>query len=259
MYRKCLRDGVVQPKIGTKGVLLARRDNSKFVRDVYERVISMIADEKPKEHVLSYVADQVILTCAGGRPVDDFVITKSVGNYGDVTPETQLDDKGQLTGKALIGEYTAPLLPFDKESPEYVEALTKKNVSSAREYYLSCLPPPVQLADRMKRRGVWVDTGTRLEYVVTDPENHTSKQSEKIEDVEYMKHHNSVIKIDYFYYIKALANPLDQVLSVAFKDVTDFVLKLYIYIYKHRNKVMSQIKEHSSAMVVFREATTAPV
>ena len=30
MYRKCLRDGVVETKIGKKGVLLARRDNSKF-------------------------------------------------------------------------------------------------------------------------------------------------------------------------------------------------------------------------------------
>ena len=33
MYRKCLRDGVIDQKIGKKGVLLARRDNSKFVRE----------------------------------------------------------------------------------------------------------------------------------------------------------------------------------------------------------------------------------
>ena len=43
MYRKCLRDGVTDNKIGKKGVLLARRDNSKFVRDVYEAVVSQIA------------------------------------------------------------------------------------------------------------------------------------------------------------------------------------------------------------------------
>ena len=43
MYRKCLRDGIVDKKIGKKGVLLARRDNSKFVRDIYEEVVNMVA------------------------------------------------------------------------------------------------------------------------------------------------------------------------------------------------------------------------
>ena len=51
MYRKCLRDGVIDQKIGKKGVLLARRDNSKFVRDVYEGVIGMIADNKSMDDI----------------------------------------------------------------------------------------------------------------------------------------------------------------------------------------------------------------
>ena len=61
-----------------------------------------------------------------------------------------------------------------------------------------------------------VEPGTRLEYVVTNPVNHTAKQYEKIESSDYYLKHCDVIKLDYYYYLKALANPLDQVLDVNF-------------------------------------------
>ena len=79
MYRKCLRDGVVDQKIGKKGVLLARRDNSKFVRDVYEGVIGMIADNNSMDDILFYVTNQINMMCSGCKDYRDFVITKSVG------------------------------------------------------------------------------------------------------------------------------------------------------------------------------------
>ena len=36
MYKACGRDGIVNQKIGKKGVLLARRDNSLFIRNIYD-------------------------------------------------------------------------------------------------------------------------------------------------------------------------------------------------------------------------------
>ena len=45
MYKECGKDGVVHNKIGRKGVLLARRDNSVFVRNIYEKVIGKIFDK----------------------------------------------------------------------------------------------------------------------------------------------------------------------------------------------------------------------
>ena len=114
-----------------------------------------------------------------------------------------------------------------------------------------CLPAQVQLAERMRKRGQRVDTGTRLEYVVSDPENHTAKQYEKIESAEYLEKHKDVLKIDYLYYIKALANPLDQVLSVAFKDLKDFVLEQYNFRYKSRLKTMNELKDLFSVKIKF--------
>lgn len=248
MYRKCLRDGVVDEKIGRKGVLLARRDNSKFIRDVYEGVISRIADNMSKGDILCYVVDQINEMCSSHKPITDFVVTKAVGDSGGLLPEEFVDEKGSR--KAKVGDYTVPLLPRDKEARE--SEFRKKGVDNPDDFYMSCLPAQVQLAERMRKRGVRVDNGTRLEYVVADPDHHTAKQYEKVESLDYITKHSDVLKIDYMYYIKALANPLDQVLSVAFKDVKDFVLNQYNYRYKYRGAVIKELKDTFSTPLHFK-------
>uniref|UniRef100_A0A6C0LVE1 DNA-directed DNA polymerase n=1 Tax=viral metagenome TaxID=1070528 RepID=A0A6C0LVE1_9ZZZZ len=242
MYRKCLRDGVVDDKIGKKGVLLARRDNSKFVRDVYEGVISLIADNNTKECVIDYVLGEINQMCSNQKPISDFVVTKAVGDCGNLDPVEFYNEKG--VKKSKVGDYTVPCLPSrTKYQVEWQAELDKKGAVSAKEFYLLCLPAQVQLAERMRRRGQRVDNGTRLEYVISNPECHTAKQYEKVECVDYLRNHIDVLSIDYLYYIKALANPLDQVLTVAFEGVNDFVLDQYIFRYKYRSKVLHEIRD----------------
>ena len=121
--------------------------------------------------------------------------------------------------------------------------LKQKGAENEEEYYLLSLPAQVQLAERMQRRGQRVDAGSRLEYLITDPERHTAKQYEKVECAEYYAKHKYAIKIDYFYYLKALANPLDQVLSVAFPGVVEFVLNQYKFRYKVRRNLLNELTE----------------
>ena len=62
MYRKVVKKEdklVYSDNIGKKGVLLARRDNSKFVRDVYEGVINRIADDVARDDILYWVLQQI--------------------------------------------------------------------------------------------------------------------------------------------------------------------------------------------------------
>jgi DNA polymerase elongation subunit (family B) len=251
MYRKCLRDGVVDKKIGKKGVLLARRDNSKFVKDVYEGVIIKIADNVPKQEILNYVTDEITMMCSGGKPITDFIVTKAVGDSGGLEAKPFENEKGQM--KAKVGDYTTPLLPSARKEPQlYEDELKKKGATSAEEFYRLCLPAQVQLAERMRRRGQRVDNGTRLEYVIADPNRHTAKQYEKVESADYIMKHSDVLKLDYLYYIKALSNPLDQVLSVAFKDIKDFVLEQYNFRYKVRGKVLSELKTLFSPKLEFK-------
>ena len=213
MYRAInSRGGEIEDKIGKKGVLLARRDNSKFVRDVYEGVISQIADNIPRDDIIYWILGEIKDMFTGNKPYTDFIITKSVGNCNDCQAEVTINEKNER--KAKVGDYTTPLLSSNKE--ERIEQMKKKGANTVSEFYLLCLPAQVQLAERMRRRGQRVDPGSRLEYLITDPSNHKGKQYDKIEHADYYKKHSSIIKIDYFYYLKALANPLDQMLNVAF-------------------------------------------
>jgi DNA polymerase elongation subunit (family B) len=243
MYRKCLRDGVTDNKIGKKGVLLARRDNSKFVRDVYEDVVTKIADYKSRDEILYYVINELNVLCSGNKPYTDFVITKAVGDSGGLYAEEFENEKG--IRKAKVGDYTVPLLSSNKDERD--EQLSKKGADDSQEYYLLCLPAQVQLAERMRRRGQRVDPGTRLEYVVADPTNHTGKQYEKVESAEYLVKHSDLVKIDYLYYLKALVNPLDQVLDVAFGEDKKYkkgmVMDQYKFRWKIRAKLLEELKD----------------
>ena len=251
MYRKCLRDGVVEDKIGKKGVLLARRDNSKFVRDVYEVVVSKIAADAKCDKVLMFVLEELNKMCSSTKPNTDFVITKSVGDCGGLVAQPFLNEKG--VRKAKVGNYTVPLLSGTSEEME--TQMVKKGVKTPTDFYLACLPAQVQLAERMRRRGQRVDPGTRLEYVVSQPKRHTAKQYEKIESADYMAKHPSAIKIDFMYYLKALVNPLDQVLDVAFAKEkgfqTGFVERQYKFRWKIRNKVLQELKDLFRPKLVF--------
>ena len=57
MYRKWYREGIVDKEIGKKGVVLARRDNSMFIRNVYEKLIMMIFNNSSRQEILYYIID----------------------------------------------------------------------------------------------------------------------------------------------------------------------------------------------------------
>ena len=52
-------------------------------------------------------------------------------------------------------------------------------------------------------------------------------------DIDYIKKHGDIIKLDYMYYLKNLVVPLDQMCNVAFKNIVgfkaDFVRNQYLF------------------------------
>ena len=217
MYKACKRDGMVSDKIGRKGVVLARRDNCALVRNLYEEIIRMIFDRVERDEVLYTIIRRVNELCSNSLPTSDFVITKAVGSFNDLQAESAVDEKGVLHAK--VGDYKAPILSHDEE--ERANQLASRNARDDREYYLKCLPPPVQLAVRMQSRGERVDAGSRLEFVVTDEGGHGAKQGVKIEDSVYFERHKRYLNMDFLYYLKQLVNPIDQVLNTAYGNDTD--------------------------------------
>ena len=184
--------------------------------------------------------------CSGCKDYRDFVITKSVGDVGDLQAQAFIDEKG--VKKAKVGDYTVPILSTDKDVRE--QQLHKKGATSIKEYYSLCLPAQVQLAEKMRRRGQRVDAGSRLEYIVSDPYNHTAKQYEKVESADYLAKHSDLVKIDFLYYLKALVNPMDQVLDVAFQNEKRYKKGFTMRQYKFRWKVRSKL--HKELINLFR-------
>jgi ribonuclease HI len=245
MSLKCDKEGNVSKKIEKKGVLLSRRDNSNFVRSVYSDIIMKIFDRKNKEDILYDTIQHINKLCAYGFNYKDFIITKSVGALGDGTliPEPIAGKKG----KGQLGNYTVPILSKDPKEKE--KQLLQKEAINDKDFYTKCLPAQVQLAEKIRRRGGRVDVGSRLEFLVLTNENAKAKQYDKIESSDYYKEHSHSLKLDYMYYLKALANPLDQVLecTVGEKDFTFKIYKQQIL----KEKVLIQLKEKFRPKIFF--------
>lgn len=257
MYKKCLRDGVVDEKIGKKGVLLARRDNSMFIRNAYETLIMMVFNRKTREEILFYVIDTINKLCSHFYSYKEFIVTKSIGSHGGGQVVPFINEKGQKKGK--MGDYTVPLL--SNEETERKRQFKLKNCNNSKDYYTHCLPAVVQLAERMRQRGQRVDPGTRLEYVISEQGGHKAKQYVKVEDAIYFGQHSSVLKLDYMYYLKLMANPFDDVLKVLYNTndgsknafQKDFVLNQYKYRLNVRTKVLEELKNLLEPTVTFKK------
>ena len=246
MSLACERDGVLDTKISKKCVLLQRRDNCAFVRKVYGDVVMMIFNKEKRDDVLYYIITELNKLCSSTYPISDFVVTKSVGDIGDLEPHEGKDKNDKPCHK--VGDYKVKLLPTDKTKREYQFKLKKCNTE--QEYYLRCLPAQVQLAEKMRERGALVAAGSRLEYVITTNGGHNAKQYEKVEDSEYFSKHRRSLEIDYLYYLKQLSNPLDQILDIiytqddgsGYKLETGFMLNQYKYRLQVRGKMIAELK-----------------
>jgi DNA polymerase elongation subunit (family B) len=245
MYRSCQRDGIEGQCVGKKGVLLARRDTCQFIKNVYEKAVSLIFDGENYMCVLMTVIKLCIEMMSKQMQDKDFVVTKSVGSTDGMKLQKIIDEKGKPKG--MIGDYKVPLLPTLPE--ELDNQLKKKNATDEKDYYLKCLPAQVQLAEKMKKRGQRIDVGTRLEYVII--ESPFSKQYEKIESFSYYEKYKSVLTIDYVYYLKLMVLPIDQIFNSIFSNQKkDVFLTFYNHV-KNRKKMLSSINNLNKPVLLF--------
>ena len=232
MSLACGRDGTVGETIENKGVLLARRDTAKWVRDLYAKIIHMIFDRRSQEDVCWEIIQAFNKVCAGTYEQKEFIVTKSVGDIPDYKIRELPHDTKKLQKRLKELNFTDEIIDIFTRSAANEKLSSKDKILKRQamdQYTALQLPAQVQLAERMRRRGGRVDAGSRIEYLVTTTGGPKAKQSEKLEDPAYQAKFSHIIHIDYLYYIKNLINPLDQALEVAYglKKFTDSQ-------YKHR-------------------------
>jgi DNA polymerase elongation subunit (family B) len=249
MYKAALRDGTIKPDIGKRGVLLNRRDNSSCIRRIYEKIVQIVFEDSLQpspdrrsrfEQVATCFLEDVEAMFACAFPTEDFVITKSTGDYGG-TPQYFLNDKG--VHRALLGQYNVPFLTDAIKEIEEIDSIEKE-----REWYLEKLPAHIQLLEKIKRRGLIPNEGSRLEYLIIQTDDFKAKQAAKIETVAYYNKNKDVLKIDHLYYLQRLINPVDQLLFVIF-GVEDFTLKLHKQHFLKR-KIVAQINKLNAPIFI---------
>ena len=196
MWQDYTEEGVLLPKIGQKGVMSARRDNSGFARSLYKETTQHIFDGAGLENTLAHILARLDECCSGSIGFREFVISKSIRSKE---------------------EYAIRELSADPAKREKRLAHLQCDESG---YAGRALPAHVQLAERMRARGIRVDAGQRVEYLMTTTGGHNGLQCDKVEDPEYQQRFAAYVRIDYLYYIHAVISPLDQLLEIAFaKDL----------------------------------------
>lgn len=226
MYQSALRDGTIKPEIGKRGVVLNRRDNSTFIRNTYENMVKIIFEnyqslDMLKTKVISSLINDIDLMFNHKVKLEDFIITKSTGDYGNLQPQYFLNEKG--LHRAMLGQYNVPFLTDEiKEQEGIITPQQEVN------WYLDKLPAHIQLLEKIRRRGHMRNEGSRLEYVIIETDDLKAKQSAKIETVNYYKKNRDILHLDYLYYLQRLINPVDQILEVIF-GLKNFMKTQYNY------------------------------
>jgi DNA polymerase elongation subunit (family B) len=224
MYKEINEKGDVSSDLGKKGVLLTRRDNSKFVRDIYEKVILMIFEKYHIDDIYISIINDCTKCFTKCYIIDDFVITKAVNDES---------------------EYKVRELSVDEKKRN--KRLRDLNCTE-EEYENRALPAHVQLASKLRSRGIRIDVGQRIEYVITNLGGPKSKLFDKIEDPDYVIEHKNVINIDSMYYVKALIEPIDQVLNI-FNNI-DF-MKNHYKIREKQQKLFNELQSYFLPKLIF--------
>jgi len=193
-------------KTDKKGVVVKRRDNCETLRRVYNSLIKMIMTQQPKWIVYQMLSKEIGKMLSGVLPIEEFTITKSIKD-------------------TYKGIYTCE--KCGKKSK--VTTCTECKNEMTEELNFSVNLPHVCVAKKMRQRGKYVVSGTRVQYVFVKTENPKEPQYAKAEDPEYVIEKG--LDLDYRYYLeKQLVNPIDEVLEVRFgiKNVLGNLNKLLI-------------------------------
>ena len=151
-------------EVDKKGVVIKRRDNCAYLREIYSVLIDMVMDKKPKWMVYEYLCGKIKDLLNGEVDLMKLVVTKSI-----------------------------------------------------KDNYKTQNLPHVAVAKKMRERGKYVASGTRIQYVFTVTEHKNDPQYIKAEDPDHYLKNTDTLEIDYLYYFeKQLVNPIDEVLHVKF-------------------------------------------
>ena len=191
--------------VGTvkKGVVLARRDNSEYLRITYKKMTDGVLDEKDEGEVMGILYDRVNKLFTRQIPDTQLIIYTGVKNVMSYATKKEKKDGRNVIDVYYLDENGDPI---DDPVGPLDPRLVYKNY------------PQALLSLKMMRRGTDIPPNTRLEYLyIENPE--AEHQGEKAEDYTYYRENRDVDNLhpDFLHYIeKQLTNPITELLAVKY-------------------------------------------
>lgn len=204
--RECDEFGVVDPKIKSKGIVLSRRDNSKFLKQLYKSTIEHIFDGESIENVLGNIIDYINKLFSRSYSYKDFVITKGLTR----------DDYKVKPAHAL-------------------------------------------LAEKMRSRGITVQIGSKIGYIITTEggNKYNVRQKDKIEDEDYFAEWKEILRVDFLYiFEKQSIKPIDEVLEAvyeSFRTRNVSFMKEQFNIRKQKEQFVKKIADYGKPKLIFKD------
>jgi DNA polymerase elongation subunit (family B) len=203
---ECDEEGTVNPELKSKGIVLSRRDNSKFLKQLYQSTIEHIFNEKSLPEVLLNIVNYIDKLFARHYSYKDFVITKGL---------TRDDYKVK--------------------------------------------PAHAILADKMRERGITVQVGSKIAYIITTEggNKYNVRQKDKIEDEDYFAEWREILRVDFLYlFEKQAIKPIDEILETVynvFKTTDISFMKQQFNFRKQKEKFVKCIEEYGKPVMKFIE------
>jgi len=221
-------DGNISKKLLKRGIVLTRRDNCKFLREIYEKTIYTILDNSDLFSKLNK----------------------------DIKQEELTDEEAKMLGMKrddLLNNIIFMINKLFQRGYGFKDFVITKGLTKL-DYKTKTLPAHVQCAKNMMERGIDVPVGSRIEYVMLDRGkgyDKKAKQCDQVEDVNYFAEFREKLRIDFLYYLKSqCVKPIDELLKVALK-IDKFVLNQLNLRIVYMNNVVQRIKESTQVKLEF--------
>jgi DNA polymerase elongation subunit (family B) len=258
MAYTCGEDGEMDEKLTIRGVLLARRDNCKWIRMLYEQVVRALMNAETQQLVYELINQHVLdLMCWKINQRSYFVISKQVNKEYKIRP---LPTEPKKLCKRLedlgIFDYPKEEIKVEHLNTNIMNEEVVQKYPWFEKYILRSKPAHVQLASKMTMRGKPVEAGSRIEFLVIQNIDTKAKLCDRLEDPVYFKSHCDLLRLDRLYYLGCLSEPLDQLLNVVYPH-KNFVSKLHDY-HICKFKVMDEMKKLTCPIILLGDEVYKP-
>lgn len=228
--------------ITKKGVVIARRDNCKFLRDTYGAVSKYILDEKDRKEVEYQLYDSVTKLLTLQVPPKDLILYKGMKSLPDYAKKKKVKAYVERkVGGRKMTEAVDEEFYIDRNGDPFDDPIGPLDPRLVYEKP----PPHIMLALKMSRRGDDIPPNSRLEYIFLDTGEVEELQGNKIEDFTYYNEYkrSKRLKIDYVYYFeRQLIKPIDEMLTVKYLQKDEKFSKLIKRIDKELKYLASERK-----------------